>query len=133
MRIFSPVKVDQKHTMEDFLKNTSKNPFINSVKSKSNFYFKNSDYFEAILDPMKAADKTYNRRHKVKNSYMTIFPNYGLYSEDDMYKSATKGQFVPEVFEMMDPRDQTYNRKLDFVQRYTEEMLKAKNMRATKK
>lgn len=91
MKIFSPVKQDARATMEDFLKNTSKNPFINSVKSKSNFFFKNSDYFEKMLDPQQAADKTYNRRHKVKNSYMTIFPNYGLYAENEMYKSATKG------------------------------------------
>jgi hypothetical protein len=34
---------------------------------------------------------------------------------------------------MADPVDDTYFRKMDFVQRYTEEMLKAKNMRMVKK
>jgi hypothetical protein len=51
------------------------------VRSKSNFFFRNSEQFEKMLDPMQATDKTFNRRHKVKNSYMAIFPNYGLYSE----------------------------------------------------
>lgn len=88
---------------------------------------------ESHLDPTKANDKTYNRRHKLKNSYITIFPNYGLYKEDTMYATATKSAITPDVHKMADPIDDTYFRKLDHIQRYTEEMLKAANMRMEKK
>jgi hypothetical protein len=88
MKTFSPEKTSEHGHLNDFLMNTAKSPFVNSVRNKSNFFFKNNEELEKMLDPRQADDKTFNRRHKVKNSYMTIFPNYGLYKEDDMYTSA---------------------------------------------
>jgi len=48
------------------------------------------EFFEKLMDMRNANDKTINRRMHVKNSYMTIFPNYGLYSGDYVYSPTSK-------------------------------------------
>lgn len=72
---------------EELLRKTFVSPFQHSVRDNTNYYFKYSKELEPYLDNSSSPQKTYNRRLKVKNSYLTIFPMYGL--------TQTKKMFVP--------------------------------------
>ena len=74
---------------EDLMRNTQKCPFQNSVRDSTNFYFSNSDTLEKYYNMENAKQKTFNRRLKVKNSYITIFPMYGLHKNEDMFRSTS--------------------------------------------
>jgi hypothetical protein len=69
------------------LRNTAKCPFQHSVRDQTNYYFKNGKQIEEIVDLQKASNKVMNRRLRLKNSYMTIFPNYGLQKNEQMFRA----------------------------------------------
>ncbi len=77
IKVFHPPKFHPINAT-DLLLNTHKSPFQQSVRDKSNFYFRNAAELESLFDLKKAVNKTYNRRLKVKNSYLTLFPMYGI-------------------------------------------------------
>lgn len=123
-----PIYLDK----EKLLRNTQISPFQNSVRDNTNYYFKYATQLEDYLDPKAAPQKTFNRRLKIKNSYMTIFPMYGLQRNKDMFRS-TQYQSIGTQLEIADKVDYTYYNKMDHIKIYTEEMLKAANMRMKKK
>lgn len=57
------------------------------MRDNTNYFFKYSKELEPYLDTKNAPQKTFNRRLKLKNSYMTIFPMYGLTKTNDMFKT----------------------------------------------
>ena len=63
---------------------------------------------------------------------MTIFPMYGLEKSKDMFR-ATQFSLIGTQLEHADKVDYTYFNKMDHIKIYSEEMLKAKNMRMNKK
>ncbi len=63
---------------------------------------------------------------------MTIFPMYGLYENKELFK-ATQFQTIGTQLEKADKIDKEYYSKPDYMKKYYEEMLKAKNMRMEKK
>lgn len=63
---------------------------------------------------------------------MTIFPNYGLSKTKENFKTQTFASIGTEL-QYADKIDYTYYNKNDYTKKYTEEMLKAKNMRMNKK
>ena len=107
-------------------------PFQNSVRDNTNYYFKYAKELEPYLDQKTAPQKTFNRRLKIKNSYMTIFPMYGLQKNQDMFRSTTF-ESIGTQLNYADKTDYTYFNKMDHIKRYSEEMLKAANMRMNKK
>ena len=76
-------------------------------------------------------DKTLFRKHKAKNTFNSVFPAYGLNLKTNAFLSETKQ--MSKDLEKAEPIDKTYHMKLDPIKRYTEEMLKAANMRGDKK
>jgi hypothetical protein len=63
---------------------------------------------------------------------MTIFPMYGLQVNKDMFRS-TSFESIGTKLEFADKVDFKYFNKMDYMKKYTEEMLKAANMRMKKK
>lgn len=114
------------------MRNTQKSPFLNSVRDTTNFYFMNSAKLEKLYSTDNSSQKTMNRRLKVKNSYITIFPNYGLYKNTDMFRG-TQFQMIGTKLDKAEEVDHEYFSKMDYWKKYNEEMLKAKNMRMNKK
>jgi len=72
---------------EDLMRNTHKSPFQNSVRDQTNYYFKHQKALENYLNIKAAAQKTMNRRLKIRNSYMTIFPEYGLHENKKLFRA----------------------------------------------
>ena len=81
---------------------------------------------------MISPSKTINRRLKINNTYMTVFPMYGLSKNEEMFKTQAFSSIGTEL-KHADKVDYTFFNKMDYTKRYTEEMLKAKNMRSSKK
>ena len=73
-----------------------------------------------------------NRRLRLRNSYMTIFPMYGLEKNEQMFR-ATQFSNIGTQLEKAEKLDTEYFVKVDYMKKYYEEMLKAKNMRMNKK
>ena len=69
---------------------------------------------------------------KLRNSYVTIFPSYGLYENKSIFK-ATQFSQIGTQLEKADTVDHEHFVKVDHMKIYYEEMLKAKNMRMNKK
>ena len=69
----------------EFLQNTAKSPFQKSLRDTNNYYFQHSNELEKYLDTKSSPQKTINRRLKIKNSYLAIFPMYGLTKSQDMF------------------------------------------------
>lgn len=63
---------------------------------------------------------------------MSIFPMYGLNKSKDLFKTQAFSSIGTEL-KYADKIDKTYFNKMDFCKRYTEEMLRAKDMRTEKK
>ena len=72
---------------QDLLRNTAKCPFQHSVRDQTNYYFMNGKNIEEMIDLKQASNKSMNRRLRLKNSYMTIFPMYGLEKSDQMFRA----------------------------------------------
>ena len=63
---------------------------------------------------------------------MTIFPMYGLTKTKDDFR-ATQFLNIGTKLDEAEKNDYTYYHKMDYMKKYNEEMLKAKNMRMNKK
>ena len=127
---FREINTNKKHVVPnkaDFLSNTAKSPIINSLRDKSNYMLSNPQMFEDIMDLKKANDRTMNRRMMVKNSYMTIFPEYGLQTPNYIYSPTTKRN-VGNQIELADPVNKQYFMKMDRIKDYAEEMEKVSLM-----
>lgn len=72
-----------------------------------------------------------NRRLRLKNSYMTIFPMYGLQDSKNMFRT-TQFITIGKDVEKEEPINKLYFSKHAREKTYFEEMLKAKNMRMDK-
>lgn len=79
----------------------------------------------------KVLDKTMYHRHKNKDTFYSVFPAYGLLGREDPY--GTEHSDMSKDLPNAEPVDWTNHMKTDAVKRYTEEMLKAANMRGKKK
>ena len=79
----------------------------------------------------KQNDSSMNRQHKMKDTFTSVFPGYGLYEGKQMFKSANT--HLVAKFDEGETCDKTFHNKTDFIKRYTEEMLKASDMRMKKK
>ena len=79
----------------------------------------------------RAYDKTLYHCHKTKNTFHSVFPAYGLLGKEDAY--ATEQKDMSKDLSNAEPVDWRHHMKTDAVKRYTEEMLKAANMRGKKK
>ncbi|CDW83072.1 UNKNOWN [Stylonychia lemnae] len=123
-----PIVMDK----QDLLANTQKNPFQNSVRDTTNYYFHNQKEHEKYLDTKNSPQKTFNRRMKLRNSYMVIFPSYGLHENKKIFQ-ATQFSQIGTKLENAEEVDHQYFVKVDYMKKYYEEMLKAKNMRMNKK
>jgi hypothetical protein len=74
---------------------------------------------------------TMNHRMKEKDTFNTVFPTTGLWKDNIIYKTTNE---VTKPLMYKDPyHDKTYYFKTDFNKKFTEEMLKAKNMMTVKK
>lgn len=76
-------------------------------------------------------DPTLHRKHKVKDTFSAVFPAYGLWKPKEEFKS--ENQRMSKDLNEAEPIDWSYHNKMDAMKRYTEEMLKAANMRGAKK
>ena len=76
-------------------------------------------------------DKTLDRKHKIKNTFTSVFPAYGLSNSSEAFQSETK--MMCKDLKDAEPTDWSNHLKMDSMKRYTEEMLKAANMRGAKK
>eukprot|EP00826_Nyctotherus_ovalis_P050231 TRINITY_DN6139_c0_g1_i3.p1 TRINITY_DN6139_c0_g1~~TRINITY_DN6139_c0_g1_i3.p1 ORF type:complete len:196 (+),score=41.90 TRINITY_DN6139_c0_g1_i3:110-697(+) len=76
-------------------------------------------------------DRTLYHCHKSKNTFHSVFPAYGLLGREDAY--ATEQKDMSRHLNSAEPVDWEHHMKTDAVKRYTEEMLKAANMRGEKK
>jgi len=77
-------------------------------------------------------DPTVNRQHKFKDTFTSIFPSYNLSKKKEF--GTTNQEFVQPIVEnKADKVDKEHHLKIDSFKVYTEEMLKAKNMRMKKK
>ena len=76
-------------------------------------------------------DKTINRDHKVKDTFGSIFPTYGLYPSSEIYLTNKKD--TDANWSQYEGVNKEYFNKMDHVKRYTEAMLKVANMRINKK
>ncbi len=79
----------------------------------------------------KYIDRTLDRRHKVKNTFSSVFPAYGLPMGSDTYTSEMT--LMSKDLDKAESVNWSYHMKSDAIKRYTEEMLKAANMRGAKK
>ena len=79
----------------------------------------------------KTVDKTIYHRHKKKDTFRSVFPAYGLLGKEDPYR--TEHSDMSKDLHNAEPINWTNHMKTDAVKRYTEEMLKAANMRGKKK
>ena len=88
---------------------------------------------ESVLKSIKldAKDKTINRDLRMKDTFISVFPAYNL---------TAKKEFITTNHASSEPIannqlhvDKEYHFRLDSFKIYTEEMLKAKNMRMQKK
>ena len=76
-------------------------------------------------------NNTMNHQVKIKDTKKTIFPVADSFNNQNMFKSTLK---VNEADKLFDPYHTEYNNKrMDFQKKYTEEMLRAKNMMMKKK
>ena len=76
-------------------------------------------------------DKTLYHCHKTKNTFHSVFPAYGLLGKEGAYH--TESVDMSKNLDQAEPVDWSSHMKTDAVKRYTEEMLKAANMRGKKK
>ena len=76
-------------------------------------------------------DPTLPRHLKVKNTFTSVFPAYGLGDKGGAYVSEMKS--MSKCLHEAEPTDWSNHMKMDPIKRYTEEMLKAANMRGAKK
>eukprot|EP00347_Sterkiella_histriomuscorum_P017140 403350513 len=132
-RIVHPL-TGEEHFLDkkDFLANTQKCPFQVSVRDNTNYYFQHQKELEKYLDSKQSPQKTFNRRLKIRNTYMTMFPSYGLYENKKQF-TCTQFSHIGTQLEKADPVDHEHFVKVDHMKIYYEEMLKAKNMRMNKK
>ena len=86
---------------------------------------------QATATVSRVVDKTLHRHHKVKNTFTAVFPAYGLTRSDDGFATSTR--LMSKNLHEAEATDWTYHMRLDGMKRYTEEMLKAANMRGGKK
>ncbi len=92
---------------------------------------------EIYLNEMQIQEKlgdiynnTMSHRLKEKDTFKTINPTYGLWKNEIVYKTTTD---TMKATGFKDPyHDETFFFKMDFNKRFTEEMLRAKNMMAKK-
>lgn len=117
---------------EDLMRNTHKSPFQNSVRDQTNYFLVNQKALEDFLNIRAAPQKTMNRRLKVKNSYMTIFPEYGLHENKKLFRG-TQFQTIGTKLDRAEPINKEFYTKSDPVKEFYEELLKAKNMMTVKK
>ena len=76
-------------------------------------------------------NNTINHQVKIKDTKKTIFPVSGSFSSDRVYQ--TMMQFK-KADSLIDPfHKEHFHKKVDFQIKYTEEMLRAKNMMIKKK
>lgn len=76
-------------------------------------------------------NNTMNHQTKIKDTKKTILPVAGSYNDEKVLLSTTQSYFAQSLF---DPyHNEYYNRRMDLMTKYTEEMLKAKNMMMKKK
>ena len=105
-------------------------PYI-ALKETRNQMFKDT---MAAAKKTNVIDSVVNREHKVKDSFATIFPSYRIYSNKTTFKStnqAVNDEIVNPLYK--ECVDKTFHNKNDSIKRYTEEMLKAMNMKSEKK
>jgi hypothetical protein len=81
---------------------------------------------------LNAKDKTINRDLKIKDTFTSVFPAYNLTAKKEF---VTTNQSVSSTIanSKAERVDKEHHLKLDSFKIYTEEMLKAKNMRMQKK
>lgn len=89
------------------------------------------EHKKEIPKDCEVVDLTLYRNHKVKNTFNSVFPAYGLCLKGEGFTSETKD--MSKDLDKAEPIDWSNHMKSDSVKRYTEEMLKAANMRGKKK
>lgn len=76
-------------------------------------------------------ENTMNHQVKIKDTKKTVLPVAGSFSNESIFKSTLKANETDVFF---DPyHTEHYNKRMDFQKKYTEEMLRAKNMMMKKK
>jgi len=76
-------------------------------------------------------NNTMNHQVKIKDTKKTILPVAGSFTNDRIFKTTLKANEADEFF---DPYHTEYfNKRMDFQKKYTEDMLRAKNMMMKKK
>ncbi len=85
----------------------------------------------ATATDLRVVDKTLHRKHKVKDTFTSVFPAYGLLKPEENF--VTQARLMSKNLPDAEPLDWSYHMRLDGMKRYTEEMLKAANMRGGKK
>eukprot|EP00831_Metopus_contortus_P064338 TRINITY_DN575_c0_g1_i1.p1 TRINITY_DN575_c0_g1~~TRINITY_DN575_c0_g1_i1.p1 ORF type:complete len:183 (+),score=28.79 TRINITY_DN575_c0_g1_i1:210-758(+) len=76
-------------------------------------------------------DQTLPRNLMVKNTFSSVFPAYGVVDTKKNYSTEMKS--MSDNLHEAEHLDKTNHMKMDAIKRYTEEMLKAANMRGVKK
>lgn len=79
----------------------------------------------------RSSSKTFNRTLRDRDTFMTVFPNYRI-ARDPKFSTMKKHFKYPKRSIEGSPShqiDRTYTRKMDFMKKYTEEMLKVANMK----
>jgi len=76
-------------------------------------------------------NNTMNHQVKIKDTKKTILPVAGCFNNENVFKSTL---IATQAYEFSDPyHTEYYNKRFDFQKKYTEEMLRAKNMMTKKK
>lgn len=76
-------------------------------------------------------NNTMNHQVKIKDTKKTILPVAGSFNNEKVLKTTLKAN---EAYQFSDPyHNEYYNKRMDFQKKYTEEMLRAKNMMMKKK
>ena len=79
----------------------------------------------------KPVDHTINRDHKLKDTFGSIFPTYGLLPSSELY--LTNKKETDANWNQYEGVNKEYFNKMDHIKRYTEAMLKVASMRMKKK
>ncbi len=59
---------------------------VKSIRDKSNYYFRHPECVDGVLGT--ETDKLINRQHKLKNSFLSVFPSYGLLKQGSQFKTS---------------------------------------------
>ena len=59
---------------------------VKSIRDPSNYYFRHPEAVDGVLG--KPKDKLINRQHKLKNSFLSVFPSYGLLKQGSQFQTS---------------------------------------------